>query len=110
MGRWSQARLRGSVGLGAGPAGPPPAPVLDDSSGDVIQTAQGQDDTGGTLVLETSEDGGDNWDVWEAAAWAASKNWGNSAQFDLLLVRAKEVGNDITYIGESPPSNTLDYR
>ena len=68
----------------------------------------GGDDTGGTVELQFSEDAGENWDQWNADAWAAVVNWPDASWGAGTLWRAREIGNGVAYVGYSNWSNVLE--
>ena len=108
MGKWCQQRKRGSS---AQPAlGKPPTPRLSDEEAEVLQTAQGLDDTGGLCEIEISENDGLTWAGAGSRAWEQEAVWGEVGDFAGELVRARETGNGTVYAGPSDWSAVLDYR
>lgn len=107
MGRWAQAQRRGGDGPGLPSLGPPPAPVLSVDHGEVMQTAQGADDTGGQIVLESSDYPEGIYFVEDTDGWAVEQDWGAKDSYPGKYLRAKEVGNGSAYVGSSPYSNIL---
>lgn len=104
MGRWAQAKRRGGRG-GLGPSLPaPPAPTLSEDAGDLIQTAGGDDDTGGTIYLEEALAEGGPYTPRGSHAWASPWAWGTAAEFTGSWLRGYEVGNGVAYAGQSPYS------
>lgn len=109
MGRWAQARRRASL-LPTQPAlGPPPAPVLAVVGSDVVQTAQGADDLDGSVRLEYSEGEEIPFQEWDNHQWNRVHNWGPAENFGGYRLRAIQVGGGSAYVGESEPSNILDF-
>ena len=108
MGRWAQARRRQSVLPLAGPSGPPPAPTLDATSGDLLQTATGSDDTGGTCELEYALAVGGPFEKVDQSYWEAVNNWGDNGSLQGYYYRCREVGNGVAYVGASEYSNVVN--
>ena len=86
---------------------PPPTPVLDDVSGDVLQTATGANDEGGKLYLFASDDGNPPWVKVGEAEWEAVHLWGDWLSLTAYALLATERGNGLAYSGSSLDSNTL---
>lgn len=107
MGKWSTYRKRGTPSAAAA-LGPPPKPYLEIFEADVVQTAAGADDTGGTCNLESSDDAGLTWDWVAVEPWLGGVLWGPAAQWQGLLLRANETGNGTTYAGVSEWSTVLE--
>jgi hypothetical protein len=110
MGRHTIQRRRSTQ-----PAAPlltpaPPAPTLEQSGDNVTQRANGADDTSGRNHLYNSEDGGLTWLQIRDEPWQALRDWGPLDDFAGVMIRATELGNGSTYVGESPPSNVMDLR
>jgi len=106
MGKWSTYQLRGSNNVG--PALPsPPAPVLSVPVTNVTQTAGGNANTGGTIQLWEAPTDNGPWTINATHSWISPHNWGPSAGFAGLSLKALEIGNGTTYRGTSPWSNTL---
>lgn len=107
MGRYAQARRRG----GTPPTGPgipaPPAPVLSVDDGSVHQHAQGLNDDGGRVVIYATDPGDINWLEFGNEVWVSNQDWGVVGLFEDLILRAKEVGNGVDYVGDSEWSNVL---
>ena len=101
MGRWAQSRRRGT-GISAAPTLPAPeTPELTLIGAEVRQLAQGGDDTGGTVRLESSGDGVSGWLSEGEWPWQANFNWGDGFEESGLYVHASEVGNGVSYSGPS---------
>lgn len=107
MGRWAQARRRGSTAPAAASLPAPPAPVLDLDGFDLLQTAQGLDDTGGFLHLWKSPTGSDPWEDFLFDPWEASHAWAGGLLDGNNWYRGTEDGNGVVYAGMSPPSNAI---
>ena len=86
---------------------PPPAPVLDDISGDVLQNATGAPDEGGKLYLFASDDGSPPWRKVGEAEWEAVHLWGDWLALPYYALLATERGNGLAYSGSSMDSNVL---
>ena len=82
--------------------------MLDGGGAELLQNSLAEDDTGGSVTLETSSDGGLTWDFFGTENWQDIKNWGLVGDFFGSLVRAYETGNGTTYTGRTY-SNTLDF-
>lgn len=109
MGRWAQNRRRGTAGDGAPHLTLPPAPVLTEDVGNLIATPQGDDDTGGTITLQTQDTGTHIWSDYASWTWDNPVTITTPGIPDLTPCRAYETGNGSIYAGQSPPSNVLLY-
>lgn len=109
MGKWAQSRKRGGGTAVANGPQPPPAPLLDASSEFLIQLATGAPDTGGSITLESSDDGGLTWTPIDTNAWQSVQNWGDVVFYGEVLLRGSETGNGTTYTGTTY-SNVVDLR
>jgi hypothetical protein len=108
MGRWAQAKRRG--GHAAQPSAPtaPPAPLLSIVGPNLVQTAQGAADPGGTVELWMSEtEVGGYGQISGPNPWAAVYSWGPWAGYPEGFYYVKETGNGTVYVGTSLPSNIL---
>jgi hypothetical protein len=83
----------------------PPAPLLHDIAGALVQTAQGLVDAGGGLHLLYSSAPGGPYDPLEDALWVEDYNWGVILYLDPGYYVALETGNGVAYAGDSPLSN-----
>lgn len=108
MGRWAQAKRRGGRLRVIGAPTAPPAPLLQIIANDVVQTATGDDDTGGGLELEVSPDGVTEWESWDVGVWTAAQTWGTVAAMQGFWYRGREYGNGVAYVGTSDWSAVLE--
>ena len=109
MGKWSQYRKRGAGNQGTTGIGAPPAPLLQQILGLIAVTAQGGDDTAGQISVRTSATIGGPFEEIDNRPWAPVQSIGTSGDFIGYYVLVVEIGNDTAYVGESPPSNILDF-
>lgn len=104
MGRYAQARRRGSSAAPASALPAPPAPVASNTLLDVTVVPQGDPDPGGLIRTYYSADEGGPFGLADFGAWAnpfeTGVPYGGYYYFT-------EVGNDLVYSGESLPSNVL---
>lgn len=108
MGRHSQYQKRGAATGTSIILTAPPSPTLHVVAGLLLQEANGTDDTGGILSLEISTDEGSTWEPYDLHSWLSTWPWGAITFLDPGLYRGTETGNGSTYIGQSPPSNTVE--
>lgn len=66
------------------------------------------DDTGSTVTLEGSDDGGLTWSSYATRAWAPTIVWGLIVEFSPYLWRCYETGNGSSYTGRSEDSAIVD--
>lgn len=110
MGKWAQYKRRGSASSGSSKGtGPPPAPTIDYTEHEFYQRKTGLADVGGLCKTYASTDGGLTWTHYDTMPWDFIVDWGDGTDYYGLKVRCTEVGNGTTYVGESPPSNVLDF-
>lgn len=107
MGRWAQARKRGGCADGGLHLPLPPAPTLTLAGTVGTQTANGDDDTGGQVRLYSSTTGSAPWVEVDTDAWADPYDWGDLQLPATMWYRATEIGNNVAYAGESPPSEAV---
>lgn len=108
MGKWAQSRKRGSGETVEIAVTPPPAPTLSDDGSYLIQTANGTDDTDGSILLERGDTPAGPWNPVDVAEWATPYAWGSLAGLAGFVYRATESGNGTAYVGISAPSNVYD--
>jgi hypothetical protein len=105
MGRYAQAKRRGSV-VSSGVALPrPPAPLLNDIANQLRQSATGGDDTGGFVTLYWGAAPGGPYEVRELRAWSAAVDWADLGDLGEGYYVGTENGNGLAYSGESLQSN-----
>lgn len=109
MGRWAQARRRGSAAPPTVVLGPPPAPVLSREGNELLQQATGLDDTDGTLQLWESMSGLPPWIMISQDAWSAAYYWSDTLLTVGRYYRVTETGNGIVYAGVSDKSESVYY-
>jgi hypothetical protein len=110
MGKFRTYARRGTETAPPVPLAAPPIPILYVPEDDVLQLAQGADDTGGTIQLQRQDNDLGYWHDFDTAAWEDSHVWGWVFQLVGYRYRAVEIGNGTTYAGASPWSITLDLR
>lgn len=108
MGRWAQAKRRGSSGIGTAGPNPPPAPWLGLIGGYLAQTAQGGDDPGGQIFLYFKETEGAAWTLTRQSPWERTHIYGIQNDFDPGFFKANEMGNGGAYVGTSPDSEIFE--
>lgn len=101
VGRWAQARRRGSGTAPAVVLGPPPVPLLTEIDDQVVQTATGLDDTGGTCQLQFRELPEGAWEDQDSTAWSSAVVWFDVEGAAAGDYRCREIGNGSTYSGAS---------
>jgi hypothetical protein len=107
MGKWAQQRKRGSSGYGTIALQPPPAPTLRVEEEQLVQHANGTDDTSGTLRLWQADELLGPWTLLYTGAWYRDWPWGALGEIPYPYLHATEVGNASNYLGESAPSNVI---
>jgi hypothetical protein len=107
MGRYSQARRRGGGSLAAAVLPAPPAPGLSAHYEEVWQYTAAAPNEGGTVQLWQSADGVGGWIMYGSAAWETEKLWGSVAEFTGSYLRARDVGNGVTWAGNGAWSDVL---
>lgn len=88
--------------------GPPPAPIIREVAGDLVQDAQGLADIGGLCRLYSGPTIDGPWELAGELPWDISLDWGALSFFPQEWLRATEVGNGVAYTGESEYSNAYD--
>lgn len=109
MGKWSTYRKRGSSTTPAASLSPPPPSVMDDGSGEVRSITPELNNIGGILHLYFAPSPSGPWTLSLTATWERPHTWGEPADFAGLALRSTDIGNGVDYVGESEPSNILDY-
>lgn len=109
MGRWAQARRRGSSAPAGGGPGSPPAPVLNEGEDFLLQVAQGLADTGGRIRLFQADAELGPYTQIAEAAWEASYDWVEEPLFVGKWYHCTEVGNGTVYAGQSANSNAIQW-
>lgn len=109
MGRWAQARRRGSSAPAGGGLGPPPAPLLTEGEDFLLQEAQGLADTGGRIRLfQANAESGPYTQIAEGA-WEVAFDWVGEAPIPGKWYVTTEVGNGTVYAGQSANSNAIQW-
>jgi hypothetical protein len=107
MGKHATYRKRGSVRPGFESAPPPPTPLIDLISSDVVVTAAGGNDIGGLFWIEASEtEGGPIVDTL-SAAWVPVFTTPKATWELPVWLRCWEQGNGTNYMGNSAKSSWL---
>lgn len=106
MGKWATYKKRGShSGALALPA--PPIPSLDDEDGDLISYVNGEENVGGTLILQRETAPG-TWTLIDLKPYNYPLVfWGLVINFAADDYRAVQVGNGTDFAGSSEPSDVL---
>jgi len=100
MGRWAQAVRKGQSAGRRGTLGPPPAPGLAVDDGRIVQTSNGAANPGGSCTLEFKETEEGGWEFYDVLGWTPVADWGASATYAGLWLRAFETGNGTAYAGQ----------
>jgi hypothetical protein len=107
MGKWATYRKRGSgEQIISGPQAPP-APFLTKVGHFAEQLSFSSNDTGGTVKIEISYDGGLTWNPLDSEPWTNIHDWDASYFSAGSRFRVSETGNGTDYIGTSDYSNIL---
>jgi hypothetical protein len=73
----------------------------------LLQSATGSDDFGGTVSLFYSADGIVPFALVQKKDWQSVADWGDPGALDFGHYYGSETGNDSVYHGESSPSNVI---
>jgi hypothetical protein len=82
--------------------------VLTVEDGEIIQTTQGVGSPGGLVKLYFSVTETGPWFLGDSTVFESPKNWGATGDYDPDFYACTEVGNGITYEGQSPLSNVIE--
>jgi hypothetical protein len=89
------------------PIGPPPAPQIFDSAGELFSISASGSNAGGDCLLYYSVDGMTPYSFLDTAPWQPTILWGDSGDFDEGYYKSCEVGNGIDYTGIGEFSNAV---
>ena len=105
MGKYATYRLRGGGQSLVPPIGPPPAPTIVVSAGELFSVEAAVDNYGGTGDLYFSNDGVSPYGFLVSEEWAPTILWGGTGDFSDGFYKSLTVGNGTNYLGESELSN-----
>lgn len=109
MGRWAQAKRRGKGSAGSAGLPAPPAPYMEQETGQLVVSRNGLPDPSGVFRLYHSEDGAEPWTFHGELNNTEPTRFGPAGLESGEWYRATEVGGPPNYSGESPPSDELEY-
>ena len=107
MGKWATYRKRGRAPVSPTLIPAPPAPVVALVGTEGTITAQGADDIGGRVSVEGALDPGGSWLELDNQPWQRVQPFSTDDYDPYTYYRARETGNGVVYLGQSPPSNTV---
>ena len=105
MGHYATYRMRGGGQSLDPPIGPPPAPTIYNTAGELFSVEAAANNYEGTGDLYFSNDGVAPYQILISGEWAATIFWGDTSEFSDGFYKSLTVGNGTNYVGESELSN-----